>query len=152
VLENSPRIGVVAALVRSAHLVDRVYTEAAREFDLTAQQGQLLCVLMTRTYGMTDLGAALGLAKSSLTGLVDRTQRLDLVRREMDAEDTRAVRVALTPRGRRLAERFYAETARRVDALTAGLSTEESASLADLLAHVVADNKVPVVFMDLHQP
>lgn len=141
----------MAALVRSAHLVDRVYTESAREFGLTPQQGQLLCVLMARPYGMSELGTTLGLAKSSLTGLVDRSQRLDLVRREVDADDTRAVTVALTPRGSRLAERFYAETARRVGALTTGLDTGERADLAALLAHVVFDNQVPVIFLDMSQ-
>ena len=33
----------------------------------------MLCVLMARLYGMGELGAVLGLAKSSPTGLVDRT-------------------------------------------------------------------------------
>lgn len=56
----------------------------------------MLCVLMARPYGMSELGAVLRLAKSSLTGLVDRTERNGLVRREVDPRDTRAVRVALT--------------------------------------------------------
>src|SRR6202042_3317289 len=95
--------GIAAALVRSAFLVDAVYAESAREHGLTPQQGQLLCVLMGKPYGMTELGSTLGLAKSSLTGLVDRTARNGLVRREPDPQDTRAVRVALTPQGSRLA-------------------------------------------------
>ena len=114
------QIGVVAALVRSAFLVNAVYAESGREHGLTPQQGQLLCVLMARPYGMSELGAILGLAKSSLTGLVDRTERNGLVRREPDPGDTRAVRVALTPRGSRLAEKFYAETCRRIEKLPAG--------------------------------
>ena len=47
----------------------------------------------------------LGLAKSSLTGLVDRTERNGLVQRKPDPDDSRAVRVALTRRGAKLAER-----------------------------------------------
>ncbi|MFD0532862.1 MarR family winged helix-turn-helix transcriptional regulator [Actinomadura luteofluorescens] len=50
---------------------------------------------------MGELGAMLGLAKSSLTGLVDRTERNGLVRREPDPRDLRAVRVALTAEGSR---------------------------------------------------
>src|SRR4051812_15115107 len=94
-------LGLVAALVRSTFLVNAVYTESAREFGLTQQQGQLLCVLMARPYGMSELGSVLHLAKSSLTGLVDRTERNGLVRREPDPQDTRAVTVALTARGSR---------------------------------------------------
>jgi DNA-binding MarR family transcriptional regulator len=140
--------GIAAALVRSAFLVDAVYAESAREHGLTQQQGQLLCVLMGRPYGMTELGATLGLAKSSLTGLVDRTERNGLVRRDPDPGDTRAVRVSLTSRGSRLAEKFYAETCRRIEKLPAGLSAAERDTLVTLLGRVVLDNKVPVVFLE----
>src|SRR5919108_713246 len=111
--EPGDEIGVVAALVRSAFLVNAVYAESAREHGITSQQGQLLCVLMGKPYGMGELGATLGLAKSSLTGVVDRTERNGLVRRAPDQQDMRAVRVELTPQGRRLAEEFYVETCRR---------------------------------------
>lgn len=139
-------MGVVAALVRSAFLVNAVYAESAREHGLTSQQGQLLCVLMGRPYGMGELGATLGLAKSSLTGLVDRTERNGLIRREPDPRDTRAVRVSLTAPGARLAEGFYAETCRRVGELPSGLDAGEREALAGLLGRVVLDNEVPVVF------
>jgi DNA-binding MarR family transcriptional regulator len=144
-------IGIVAALVRSAFLVNAVYTESGREYGLTPQQGQLLCVLMGRPYGMSELGAILGLAKSSLTGLVDRTERNGLVRREPDRGDTRAVRVALTPHGSRLGAEFYAETCRRIERLPAGLSAAERDTLADLLGRVVLDNQVPLVFLELDE-
>ncbi|WP_208641202.1 MarR family winged helix-turn-helix transcriptional regulator [Micromonospora arborensis] len=142
------QIGVVAALVRSTFLVNAVYAESAQEYGLTPQQGQLLCVLMARPYGMGELGAVLGLAKSSLTGLVDRSVRNGLVRREPDPQDARAVRVALTPHGDGLAEEFYAETCRRIDKLPVGLSAAERATLAGLLGRVVLDNEVPVVFLE----
>jgi len=148
VVEPGDEIGVVGALVRSAFLVNAVYVESAREHGLTQQQGQLLCVLMGKPYGMGELGATLGLAKSSLTGLVDRTERNELVYRETDPQDMRAVRVALTPQGRRLAEEFYAETCRRVADLPAGLSAAERGALAALLGRVVRDNNVPVVFLE----
>ncbi|MGW2311644.1 MarR family winged helix-turn-helix transcriptional regulator [Actinomadura luteofluorescens] len=146
--EGEGRIGVVAALVRGAFLVNAVYGESAREYGITAQQGQLLCVLMARPRGMGELGAMLGLAKSSLTGLVDRTERNGLVRREPDPRDLRAVRVALTAEGSRLVEEFYAETCRRIDRLPEGLSDAERGALADLLGRVVLDNEVPVVFAE----
>ena len=54
-------MGIAAALVRSSFLVNAVYAEAAREYGLTVQQGQLLCVLMAQPYGMGDLSAMLAL-------------------------------------------------------------------------------------------
>ncbi|MET9069901.1 MarR family winged helix-turn-helix transcriptional regulator [Streptosporangium sandarakinum] len=141
-------IGTVAALVRSTFLVNAVYVDSAREYGITQQQGQLLCVLMAQPYGMGELGAMLGLAKSSLTGLVDRSERNGLVRRQPDPDDSRAVRVALTGRGAKLAEEFYTETCRRIEGLTSGFAPAERDMLAALLGRVVTDNKVPAVFME----
>jgi DNA-binding MarR family transcriptional regulator len=146
--QDDRQVGIVAALVRSVFLVNGVYAESAREQGLTPQQGQLLCVLMPKAYGMSELGAALRLAKSSLTGLVDRTERNGLVRREPDPQDTRAVRVTLTTRGSRIAEEFYAGTCRRVEGLLAGLTDAERGTLAGLLGRVVMDNNVPLVFLE----
>jgi len=144
-------MGVVAALVRSSFLVNAVYSESSRGFGITAQQGQLMCVLMIQPYGMGDLGSMLGLAKSSLTGLVDRTAQRGLVHREADPSDGRAIRVAHTEEGARLADAFYAETSRRVETLTASLADTERGRLADLLGRVVLDNEVPVVFMEFDE-
>ncbi|WP_109000231.1 MarR family winged helix-turn-helix transcriptional regulator [Streptomyces rishiriensis] len=141
-------MGVGTALVRSAFLVNAVYAESSRVHGITPQQGQLLCVLMPQPYGMTELGETLGLAKSSLTGLVDRTVQRGLVRREPDPRDGRAVRVGLTEEGGRLAHEFYAETCRRIESLPATLNANERDRLAALLARVVQDNRVPEVFTD----
>jgi DNA-binding MarR family transcriptional regulator len=140
-------MGVVTALVRSSFLVNAVYAESGREHGLTPQQGQLLCVLMAQPYGMGELGSVLGLAKSSLTGLVDRTERNGLVRREPDPQDARAVRIVLTPRGARLADEFYAETCARVEKLSTGLSPAERDVLSGLLGRIVLANDVPEVFL-----
>jgi DNA-binding MarR family transcriptional regulator len=96
---------------------------------------------------MGELGTMLRLAKSSLTGLVDRTERNGLVRREPDPRDTRAVTVALTAEGSRLAEDFYTETCRRVERLAASLEPADRDALAALLGRVVAENEVPLVFL-----
>ena len=141
-------IGTVAALVRSTFLVNAVYVNSAREYGLTQQQGQLVCVLMAQPYGMSELGAILGLAKSSLTGLVDRSERNGLVQRTPDPQDSRAVRVSLTRQGARLADEFYTETCRRVEELASGLTPAERDTLAALLGRVVTDNKVPTVFLE----
>ncbi|MFF4129144.1 MarR family winged helix-turn-helix transcriptional regulator [Microbispora rosea] len=142
------RIGTVAALVRSTFLVNAVYANSAREYGLTQQQGQLLCVLMAQPYGMSELGAMLGLAKSSLTGLVDRSERNGLVQRAPDPQDSRAVRVSLTGQGAKLADEFYTETCRRVEELASRLAPAERDTLAALLGRVVTDNKVPTVFLE----
>ncbi|MET9859434.1 MarR family transcriptional regulator [Streptomyces smyrnaeus] len=141
-------MSVVTGLVRSSFLVDAVYAEASREYGITPQQGQLLCVLMVQPYGMGELGGMLRLAKSSLTGLVDRTSRRGLVQRQPAPDDGRAVVIALTKAGARLADEFYTDTCRRIDALSASLDEADRTRLAALLARVVAENEVPEIFTD----
>jgi DNA-binding MarR family transcriptional regulator len=48
---------------------------------------------------MRDLGRAVVISKSGLTGLVDRMQHAGLVRRRRDPTDRRVVHVTLTPAG-----------------------------------------------------
>lgn len=141
-------MGMGTVLVRTAFMVDAVYADSVRGFDLTVPQAQLLCVLMARPYGMFELAKTLGLAKSSISGLVDRSVKRDLVRREADPEDGRAFRVALTAKGARLAEEFHDETTRRVAELPLGLSDAERDALIGLLTKVITDHRVPVVFTD----
>ncbi|MEU6250337.1 MarR family transcriptional regulator [Glycomyces sp. NPDC047010] len=135
--------GVGAALVRTAFLVDAVYADAAREFDLTTAQSQLLCIVIPRPFGMFELAKTLGLAKSSITGLVDRCEKRDLVRREAVPGDGRASLVALTPKGAQLAEELHEVILRRTAELTAGLTGPERDTLFGLLARVVTGNSVP---------
>lgn len=142
---------MVAGLVRSAFLVNAVYAETGREYDVTPQQGQLLCVLMAQPYGMGELGSLLNLAKSSLTGIIDRAERNGLVQRVADPHDARAMRVALTPKGRALAEDFYTETYRRIGLLADGFDVEERQNLAALLGRIVLDNQAPRVFLEYHE-
>jgi DNA-binding MarR family transcriptional regulator len=141
-------MGMGTALVRTAFLVDAVYADSVRAFDLTAQQAQLLCVLMARPYGMFELAKTLGLAKSSISGLVDRCEKRDLVRREADPADGRAFRVALTAKGAQLADEFHNATTQAVADLPLGLSASERATLVGLLTKMITDNHVPVVFTD----
>ncbi|MGH8965397.1 MAG: MarR family winged helix-turn-helix transcriptional regulator [Actinomycetes bacterium] len=143
--------GVASALVRSAFLVDAVYAESAREYGLTPQQGQLLCVLMPQPYGMSELGMILRLARSSLTELVDRSVKRGLVRREPSPTDRRAVQVTLTEAGAALADTFYRATVARVDGLSTGLSGGERDTLGALLGRLVRENKVPLVFQETTQ-
>jgi DNA-binding MarR family transcriptional regulator len=145
---KADRIGIAAALVRTSYLVQAVYAQASRDFGLTTQQGQLLCVLMPHPRGMGELGEMLGLEKSSLTGLVDRAVRRGLVRRQPDPRDGRAVTVALTPEGGKLVEAFYPDTCRRMEALAEGLSAGDRETLAALLGRMVMENQVPVVFIE----
>ncbi|MEU4245221.1 MarR family transcriptional regulator, partial [Actinoplanes sp. NPDC026619] len=134
---------------QSADLISyAAYTECSRDYGFSPQQGQLLCVLRPQPLGMGELGAVLGLAKSSVTGLVDRLERHGLVRREPDQQDSRMVRAVLTVEGRDVADRFFEQTSARIEQLPVTLTAEEREVLAGLLGRVTDANNVSAIFMD----
>ncbi|THV40238.1 MarR family transcriptional regulator [Glycomyces buryatensis] len=139
-------MGLPTALVRTRFLVDAAYADAVRDYGITSQQAQLMCLVIAGPRGMCDLAGVLGLAKSSLTGLVDRTAKRGLVHRVPDPSDGRAQLVALTEEGADVAERMHASTVQHVDNLAYGLSESERELLASLLSRVITDNEVPKVF------
>lgn len=123
-------------LVRLAHLVDQVFGEVGREQGLTPQQAQLLCVLIERPVGMTELSRSLHLERSSLSGLVDRVEGRGLVVRIRDERDRRAWRIALTPSGRDLGEVTHAEVVARLDRYAESVSAADRrvvAAVSDLM-------------------
>ncbi|HEX3731767.1 MAG TPA: MarR family transcriptional regulator [Mycobacteriales bacterium] len=116
---------LAGALVRLAHLVQRIFSEVSRNHDLTPQQAQLLCLLIDGPVGMGELSRTLNLEKSSLTGLVDRIERRGLAARTRDSCDRRACQIALTDEGIRLANKSHRDVIARVEALAAELSSAD---------------------------
>ncbi len=81
-----------------------------RNFDLSPSQYGLLQLLDSNEgCRLTDLSARLLFDKSTITRIVDRLERANLVRREADPDDRRAQRVMLTAHG--LALRAQAQEA-----------------------------------------
>jgi DNA-binding MarR family transcriptional regulator len=95
-------------LARFRHAIHRFLRfsdEAAREVDLTPQHHQLLLGVAGFTgkgwATISDLADFLQVRHHSVVGLVDRAEALGLVRREVNPEDRREVRVSLSPEGAR---------------------------------------------------
>jgi DNA-binding MarR family transcriptional regulator len=89
---------------------------------------------------MAELRRLLDLDKSSTTGLVDRAEQRELVRRIEVPEDGRSLRVQLTGEGRELAEKFVAEVSGQLLALTDDLTETNRHRLALLASSLVLRN------------
>ena len=137
-------VGPAAGLVRLSFLVQSLYAEAGREGGLTVPQAQLLCVLQDGPLGMAELSSTVRLERSSLTGLVDRAEQRGLVERRPDPTDRRAVKVVLTPAGRRAVDGFHAQVTERLCATMSLLPAAERDRFTRSLAKLTAD--VPAVF------
>ncbi|TQN33083.1 DNA-binding MarR family transcriptional regulator [Haloactinospora alba] len=136
--ETPPGRRLAESLVRLTHLVEHVFAETGRRYDITPQQAQLLCVLHHTQLGMTELSRSLHLEKSSLTGLVNRVERRGLAVRRRDSHDRRECRVALTEQGSRIAVDFHEEVSGRLEELVGDLAPEESGQLTSVIARVLA--------------
>jgi MarR family transcriptional regulator, 2-MHQ and catechol-resistance regulon repressor len=87
------------------------------------------------------LATSMGVARPTVTGVVDTLARRGLVVREGDERDRRLCRIALTDDGERLIQTLFPEFNAGERALTAGLDDDERATLARLLRRVVAAAK-----------
>jgi DNA-binding MarR family transcriptional regulator len=95
------------SLIRLSLAVQYVHQDVSRSFDQTPQQAVRMFSLLQGPVGMAELSDRLHIEKSTLTGLVDRAERRHMVHRTPDPADRRALRVALTEKGREVAAAFY---------------------------------------------
>jgi DNA-binding MarR family transcriptional regulator len=127
-------------LIRTFGLLEHVMQPYFARFGISgAQWGVLRTLHRAELEGLaglrlTDLSRRLWVRPPSVTGLVDRLERLGLVRRQASAEDHRAKQVALTAEGRQLLERVLVSHEKQIARVMGGLSAEEQAELGRLLA------------------
>lgn len=127
------------ALVQLSFLIGAMLTRLAGERDLSLAQVRLLGILRDREPGIVELAEVLDLDKSSVSGLVDRAQRRGLVERAASrTPDGRAIRVLLTPRGRKLAADFADRVSEEIDRLVEELSPAQRERLALQAARIVS--------------
>ncbi len=99
-----PRYRALLALLRAADVIWQASHALFARWDLGPSQFNVLNLLADRPAGLTqaELGRALIMHRSNVTGLVDRLERRGLLARHARAGDRRAWRVQLTPAGQRL--------------------------------------------------
>jgi len=90
-------------LISMAHLALRTRIHgllAAEGVRLTVPQATVLFLLKEKDGRMmSELGQVLGVDNSAMTGLVDRLEKAEFVRREAKREDRRALLIRITPAG-----------------------------------------------------
>jgi DNA-binding MarR family transcriptional regulator len=123
---------LVDALAQSAFVVMGALTRIAAGHDLSLTQLRVLGILRDRRLRVVELARFLGLEKSTMSGLVDRAVRRGLLVRGRDAEDGRAVTVAMTPAGLDLAERVHGEVRAALAPVTGRLDAEQARRLTAL--------------------
>lgn len=127
-------------LIKTFGLVERVMQPYFARFGITGSQWGVLRVLQRAeseglvALRLNELSERLLIQPPSVTGLVDRLQRMGLVSREASATDMRARQIRMTAAGRRLVGRILLEHQAQIDAVLAGLPAGQQAELGRLLA------------------
>lgn len=142
----SDKNDVAGALVKLSFLVQSVYAEVSEASGLTPQQAQLLCVLCNQSMGMAQLAQVLGIEKSSLTGLVDRVEKLGLVARQTSSFDARSNIVQLTKIGTNLVMKFRGEATSKLNELVSCMPKKYRDTFTDIAGRIVTEHQVPAVF------
>ncbi|WP_375385177.1 MarR family winged helix-turn-helix transcriptional regulator [uncultured Microbacterium sp.] len=129
--------GLITQLGRVAATVAAHYDASAAAVGLDSQQARLLFILVVKPVNMLGLTSSLNVPKSTMTGLVARMERSDLLERDPAAGDRRSLVATPTAAGRTRSREFERDLAGRVSALLAGLDQDEQHEVADLLSEVL---------------
>lgn len=131
----------VELFFRFKHAHHRLTTAVARRVEKAtgvpaAQVGAVIHLALQTPCLVSVLGERLGLNSAGITGLVSRLEQRDLVRREPDPHDRRAVQLWLTDHGRDVAAKAQPVIAECAKQLTIGLSDAETRVVTRFLSHV----------------
>lgn len=139
--------GVFRSLLSTWGLLRQVQEPYFARFGITASHWAILRVLH-RAEGqgesglpLKELGQRLLIQPPSVTAVVDRLERMALVKRNHSKEDLRVYRASLTPQGRALVEQVLVGHADRIKALFAVHEPEELETLLGLLKRLEAHLK-----------
>ncbi|WP_274562858.1 MarR family winged helix-turn-helix transcriptional regulator [Streptomyces spiramyceticus] len=116
------------------------FSLAAADAGLTASQAKTLGVLRASPASMRSLATTLACDASNITGIVDRLEKRELVRREVSPTDRRVKNVALTEAGEETVDAIRARMHTTHAAIDA-LGDEERATLYELLGRVFSGSR-----------
>lgn len=126
------------------HFIDLVHSQKAwmmrviADLDITPQMAQsLLAIAENGSLTMSELAGELFCDASNTTGIIDRLEARNLVKRRASATDRRVKCVVLTAVGRRLRKRI-AESFEDLPPAIAALSVADQRTLREILDRALA--------------
>ena len=117
--------------------ITKFYNRRLRKFGITYNHLFILkCLWEQEGVNVKDLSKQLFLDSSSLTGHLDRMERIGLVARKDDPTDRRAVRIFLSDKGRRLKHQLEPIGKELKETLQKGEPEERVAAFTAALRHI----------------
>jgi DNA-binding MarR family transcriptional regulator len=111
--------------------------EILSQFDITPPQfNALQALIRNQSMTMGELCQDLFLASSTVTDLIDRMEKNDLVQRVRDEDDRRVVRLQVREKGRRVLEEVMRARRAYLASVLSALSVAECDQLRDSLKQI----------------
>lgn len=132
--EKASGIQLWLVLIKAYHALLGFTAETLKDSGLGDSEFRILEALLHKgPLPVNTIGPRVFLTPGSISVAVDRLQKNGLVARAEDEKDRRVRVVSLTPKGRKLIERVFAEHARQINALAEVLSPKERRRVTDAL-------------------
>ncbi len=129
---------ILRSLRRIIRAIDQHSRRLSRKFNLTVPQ--LVCLRQLTVPGPStpgNLASKVFLSQATVTGILDRLEARNLIRRERTDPDRRRVTVSLTDSGRRLAREMPWPLQERFAARLAAMAPREQEEIDQVLKQVV---------------
>ena len=128
-------IGQISKL--SGRIFERILAGAGVDA-FNGPQGRILYVLWQEDFiPMRTLSDRTGLAKNTLTSMLDRMEAAELTERHPDREDRRVTRIGLTEKARALKDRYEAVSERMNEIYFKGFSDAEIDAFEGYLSRII---------------
>ncbi len=140
---ESPQYRALLQVLRTAESLWAVSRPFFERWELSAAQFNLLNLVADHPEGLSqvELSRELLTHRSNVTGLVDRLEKKDVVRRKASATDRRLWRVVTTPLGLALIDEIRPEYHAAVLRVVEGISEAEAECLFKTLSFMEANGQ-----------
>lgn len=120
---------------------DRLLAKHLHQLDITPQQFKVLLLLYRdRVHVCKTISQDLFIDAGSITRMVDRLEKKDLLHRVRDKQDRRRVQLVLTDQEIKLCKQFPPLIVDTLNEMTQGLSQEEVQQLESLIHKILVNN------------
>jgi DNA-binding MarR family transcriptional regulator len=128
-------IEIVVNTVSASNALLRASRKVFRPFGISEAQFNVLQVLQDNDDQLSqrELSDILIVDRSNITGLIDRMEKAEWVKRQSVPGDRRAYRVALTPEGRRLWRQAYTAYVQAIARVTVNLTPAQMRAVSTAL-------------------
>lgn len=133
-LEDVEAMAVVARLLQLGRRIEALLGASAKEHGLQIADGDVLFTLRRADGPLSPsrLSASLLVATGTMTGRLDRIEKLGLIRRVPHPTDRRALEIELTTKGRTLVDQVIGEHLAREREWLSAVTAEEREQLAHI--------------------